>query len=108
MNLEFNDGMFILPNKFCFSGDFQMPELLREGVAIVKDLLRNNKDQYKSRAAYFKEMDVLAAGRMVEELRSSTNWTPGIPSLTDEDVKKNMEKLRKHDAHNHLPESLIG
>ncbi|WP_175537587.1 hypothetical protein, partial [Mycobacterium tuberculosis] len=32
LNMSSERGKFILPNKFCFSGDFQNPDLLEEGV----------------------------------------------------------------------------
>ena len=59
LNLSENSGTFILPNKFCHFGDFQMPELLEEGVRIMKDMLNNQISTAVKRTASSSEMDHL-------------------------------------------------
>ncbi|MGZ4106123.1 MAG: hypothetical protein ACXVOI_02005 [Tumebacillaceae bacterium] len=97
LNMAAENGIFELPNVYCFRGDFQEPELLNEGVNIVKKVLDHNKqakpttfgvveyepdrvaaaerimsksegfDPYKSRMSYADHMAVLESMR-VEQL----------------------------------------
>src|SRR5690606_34815965 len=40
LNMESENGMFILPGKYTFAIDFRAPDLLAEGVSIMRNMLK--------------------------------------------------------------------
>jgi hypothetical protein len=98
LNLKAENGIFILPNKFCYSGDFQIPELMLEGVEIMSKMLRSRELHGNRPTIHHTELDAIEVGRYIENTRQRTRWTPGTPSLSDEDIFKNINKLRMNDT----------
>jgi len=94
LNLESGNDIFILPNKVCFSGDFQIPELMLEGVEIMKQMIRRTESYSKRRNIYNREMDSIYIGRQIEAIRRHTKWIPGSTSITEKEILNNIKKLR--------------
>ncbi|CAM3304621.1 hypothetical protein HP548_12225 [Paenibacillus taichungensis] len=94
LNLSEKSGKFISPNKFCHFGDFQMPELLEEGVRIMKEMLTNqiNKPSV-SRPLSSSEMDSLEVIRSVASEGFRTKWRAGVKSSTGATIHRKREEL---------------
>ncbi|MEX1029074.1 MAG: hypothetical protein WDZ91_03380 [Paenibacillaceae bacterium] len=96
LNNDTENGIFILPNKICYSGDFQKPELLLEGVDIMRQMLRSIGHQSTKGSTHHLEMNAIHAARIIEKARKGARWTPGTISITEQDVKHNIENLRNN------------
>ncbi|WP_150266154.1 hypothetical protein [Paenibacillus tepidiphilus] len=95
LNMGYERGKFILPNVFCFSGDFQDPSLLSEGVDIMKRMLNNQIVSSDQKPASFQEEDTLEIIRKVSNRRKKYNWSvPDKTSLTDEQINDDLKSLR--------------
>lgn len=95
LNMEHERGKFILPNVFCFSGDFQNPSLLNEGVDIMKRMLNNQIATVNQKPASFQEEDTLGIIRRVSDRRKRYNWiATGESGMTDEQINEDLKSLR--------------
>lgn len=102
LNQETENDMFILPNVITFHGDFNNPNLLEEGVSIIKDMLKpvvENKAKLR-KLGFSSEIDTVKAIHEINNRARRTNWTPGTPSMTDEDHLEVIRQLES--AHSHV------
>lgn len=95
LNMEHERGKFILPNVFCFTGDFQDPRLLNEGVDIMKRMLKSPIASDNQKPASFQEEDTLEIIRRVSNRRKKFNWSvTGETGMTDERINEDLKSLR--------------
>lgn len=94
LNLQAENGKFILPNKYCYSGDFECPDLMYEGVETMKNMLDEQSHGAPSRTASSSDYDSLKAFDMVQSLRRrNPNWVAGERFSTKETIEKDLEQL---------------
>lgn len=93
LNMEAERGKFILPNKFCFSGDFQNPDYLYEGVDLMKRILYNQIVTPVRRPASSSDIDSITAFHKVVQRRKSSNWRAGSLTLTKDIIDRDLEEL---------------
>ncbi|WP_379145874.1 hypothetical protein [Paenibacillus sp. sgz500992] len=88
LNIMAESGMFILPNKYNFAGDFCEPELLKEGMMIMQQMLKPVLDKNslfrKSSNASRDDMDVVAM-REIHESSLQEDWVPGKRRMSAND-----------------------
>ncbi|OPA78731.1 hypothetical protein BVG16_12860 [Paenibacillus selenitireducens] len=96
LDLSDTNGKFILPNKFCHFGDFQMPELLSEGVKIMKKMIANQIGSSPSqRPTSSSEMDSLEVIRRVSDEGFKTKWRAGQKRSNQTTMDKDRAALRQ-------------
>lgn len=96
LNREAENGMFILPNRISYQGDFIRPELLEEGVFIMKKMLQpalENRAHY-GKYGFSSEIDTIQAIREARTRARQCKWTPGTPSMTEPDHLEVIHQLR--------------
>lgn len=96
LNMDAENGMFILPNMIAFYGDFIHPELLEEGVLMMRKLLEpaiHNRVK-KGKAGFFNEINRIKLADMVHGRAMHSDWAPGYPSMTEEDHHKVIQRLQ--------------
>ncbi|CAM3207990.1 hypothetical protein HP548_02560 [Paenibacillus taichungensis] len=94
LNINAERGKFILPNKYSFSGDFQKPLLLKEGVDLMKRMLNKQLQVTARRPASSSDYDTIKAYRSVVSRREKLNWSAGNPSITDEIINRDLDELK--------------
>ncbi|WP_144027338.1 hypothetical protein [Paenibacillus selenitireducens] len=90
LNLDSENGMFILPGKYTFSADFRAPELLKDGVKIMRRMLQPAMENESMRrktgsVPSESEMTDIALMRSILEASMDENWVPGQQRMTIED-----------------------
>lgn len=98
LNMDTENGMFILPGKYTFSSDFRAPKLLNKGVDIMRSMLRaamENENMRRKTGSAPAEREVTDLGLMRSILEASMddNWTPGQQRMTIEDHHAVSERL---------------
>lgn len=94
LNLSENNGMFILPNKFCHFGDFQIPDLLKEGVRVMKEMLNSQIKTPVKRPRSSSELDSLSVIREISREGFRTGWVAGKKSTNETSIARDREALR--------------
>lgn len=98
LNLAAEHDMFILPNKYCFYGDFEKPVLMREGVDIMNRVLKNQIRPASQRSASSSDYDSLRAFAQVSKARKIyPNWVAGERTATKETISSDIKQLRELD-----------
>lgn len=100
LNRKNNHDMFILPNRYTYRSDFELPDLLEEGISMMEKILQpainGNAQVRKSGFKVESEIDTLKA---IEDTRRriarNPNWVPGSITMTEEDHMAVIERLRK-------------
>jgi hypothetical protein len=93
LNIEATRGKFILPNKICFSGDFQKPKLLEEGIEIMKNMLKNVAVQSRRKSASSSDLDSIQIIREIRRVRRQSKWVAGKITVTENDIMRDLEEL---------------
>ncbi|KWX80690.1 hypothetical protein AMQ84_02700 [Paenibacillus riograndensis] len=94
LNIKAERGKFILPNKFCFTGDFEKPNLMNEGVEIMKRMLDDQISDTRHRSASSSDYDSLKAIAVIQRRRRrNPNWVAGESSITTETIKSDYKQL---------------
>lgn len=97
LNLACTQGIFELPNAYCFHGDFLEPELMDEGVNIVRTTIRNHQESLNKQdhveTVYEAEPDrvaiidrFLAAGAL--------DFVPGQVKKSDKEYQMLMDRVK--------------
>lgn len=99
LNLDSREGIFELPNAYCFNRDFREPELLAEGVEIVKKTIRhyqqNLKETSRTEPVYEAEPNRVAIiDKMIASGELDSDFAPGQVKYTAEDHRRMLERLR--------------
>lgn len=95
LNKNTENGMFILPNRISYQDDFVNPELLEEGVSIMKKMLKPALEGKAIRKIrYSSEIDTIQAIREARIRARRSNWIPGTPSMTDKDHLEVINQLQ--------------
>jgi len=97
LNIEATDGKIILPNSQCLLGDWMKPQLMEEGVAIVKQMIKgiekyHGSNNIKSYENEYNRIDTLL--ELDEQVRN-TNWEPDSDTLTRFEGKNLIEEALK-------------
>lgn len=91
------NGMFILPNRISYQGDFVDSGLLEEGVLNMKKMLKpalENKARLR-KVGFSSEINtVVLAVREARARARQSKWIPGTPTMTDDDHLKVIHQLR--------------
>lgn len=99
LNLKADNGMFILPNKVCYLGDFQLPYLMYKGVDIMKEMLSPTFVANKRAGGQSSpDVDSLVYIQKLRDRKSSTNWRAGTPSMTKEVRSRDLALLQMMEA----------
>ncbi|CAG7651375.1 hypothetical protein ACFQI7_27380 [Paenibacillus allorhizosphaerae] len=101
LNLQANNGMFILPNKVCYFGDFQLPELMYKGVEVMKEMLKGAIGGQAGKRAGGQsahELDTLAYGRKLRRRMAASDWAAGKPSMTPDVIQRDLAILAMLDT----------
>jgi hypothetical protein len=95
LNLLAEKGIFELPNAYCFRGDIAQPELMNEGVRIVKETISKHKGEpsvFREGAAVEREPDRI---KLIDHfMKIGMDFDPEKARLTPEDHQKILERLR--------------
>ncbi|WP_146000498.1 hypothetical protein NYE40_04585 [Paenibacillus sp. FSL W8-1187] len=96
LNLHMDNGKFVLPNKVCYSGDFQNSELMYEGVEVMREMLKPVVGASGKRAGgqSSPELDSLEYLRRNELIVRTTDWRAGIIKTTPYIRKKDIDILQ--------------
>jgi hypothetical protein len=94
LNTAATRGKFILPNKVCFSGDFQNPELLEGGIEIMKRMLRTEKGIARRNPSSSPDLDSIQLIKAVRSSRRKSGWVAGKVTVTDNVIARDLEELR--------------
>lgn len=97
LNLASRESIFELPNAYCYNGDFKEPELLAEGVEIVKKTIRHFQDDVKkaSSAVPVYEAEPNRVAIIDRDIASGAlDFVPGQVKYTAEDHRRMLERLR--------------
>lgn len=101
LNLEAHNGMFILPSKVCYLGDFQIPELMYKGVEIMKEMLSgaiNGQERKKAGGQSAHELDTLEYGNKLRQRLKTSGWMAGTSRMTAEIVNRDLAILKMLDS----------
>lgn len=98
LNLDTENGMFIMPGKYTFSADFRAPSLLKEGVDIMRRMLKpaiENKSFRRKTGSVQTEREETDFDLMRSILEASMddNWTPGQQRMTTEEHHEVADRL---------------
>jgi hypothetical protein len=88
LNLDSENGMFILPGKYTFSSDFRAPKLMNKGVEIMRRMLQSaleNKNMRRKTGSSGSEMADFALMHNILEASMDDSWTPGQQRMTLQD-----------------------
>lgn len=99
LNLASREGIFELPDAYCFNRDFREPELLAEGVEIVKKTIRhyqqNLKETSRTEPVYEAEPNRVAIiDKMIASGELDSDFVPGQVKYSAEDHRRMLERLR--------------
>lgn len=97
LNMKDKNGMFILPNTNTYYADFIMPNLLHEGVRLMKEMLKdaiNNSLQNDKTNKFSGEPNRIFRSVEIYEKALSTNWKPGSDTMSEQEHLKVMEELQ--------------
>ncbi|MCY8232884.1 hypothetical protein [Priestia endophytica] len=100
LNMKDNNDMFILPNINTYYGDFITPDLLKEGVILMKKMLNdaiNNSFKTNQTENFSGEPNRILRSLDIYEKASSTNWKPGSNTMSEQDHLQVMEDLKSLD-----------
>jgi hypothetical protein len=111
LNLITENGMFILPGKYTYSADFRAPNLLNEGVDIMRRMLQpaiehTNVNRKTGSDPIELEVTNVALMRTILEASLDDSWTPGQQRMTDEDHHVVAHRLLNRETRNKVAVAL--
>jgi len=98
LNLASRESIFELPNAYCYHSDFKEPELLAEGVDIVKTTIRHFQTDAKTtkQAEMIYEAEPNRVAIIDRDIASGAlDFVPGQVKYTAEDHRRMLERLRE-------------
>lgn len=107
LNLNTENGMFILPGKYTYGADFREPSLLNEGVDIMRRMLKpaiENETMRRKTGSVPSESEITNFALMHSILEASmdNDWTPGQQQMTIEDHHAVSERLLYKTSNNQI------
>jgi hypothetical protein len=98
LNISAENGMFILPNRFCYKTDLYDINFMKEGVDIMRKMLEPaTTGKAKLRKVGFEpEINTLDISNRLDELHAANpDWVPGQRSMTRKDHEDVIKRLRE-------------
>lgn len=97
LNMKSINGKMILPNSQCVFGDLMEPELMIEGVAIVKKMINEIETQFSSyeMKSHENEYDRINSLFELDDQIESTDWKPRADTLTRFEGKRLVDQALK-------------
>jgi len=111
LNLNTENGMFILPGKYTFSTDLRAPRLLKDGVNIMQRMLKpaiENTTMRRRTRSNLAEREKNDLDLMLSILEASMddNWTPGQQRMTIEEHHAVIQRLEVKESEKQVSASL--